>query len=615
MNKHICDVRFGDFDTLIERRGDGTVIARADHALEPYPAKMTERLEHWAATTPDRLYLAQRAADGGWRRLTYAQVLEQVRRLAQALLDRGLDAERGIAILSGNDLEHALLGLAAQYAGVPYAPVSTAYSLVSQDFAKLRHVLGLVTPGLVFAADGRRFQRALAAVVPEGVEVVVTANPPDGVPATLFATLAATPATAAVDRAHAHVGPDTVAKLLFTSGSTGMPKGVINTQRMMCANQQMLRQTLAFLDEEPPVLVDWLPWNHTFGGNHNFNMALYNGGSFYIDEGKPVADGVLPTVANLGEISPHIYFNVPKGYEALLPHLRADAALRQRFFANLKAMFYAGAGLAPFIWNSLEEMSQEVRGLRVPFISSLGSTETAPAALICNRPVERPGIIGVPAPGLEVKLVPSDAKMELRLRGPNITPGYWRQPEMTAKAFDDEGFYLMGDALRFVDPDRPGQGFLFDGRISEDFKLATGTWVSVSAMLGRVLAQFAPLVSGAVVCGHDRDFVAVLLFPDVPACRDFCPDFARGLADAEVLALPEIRALFQERLDALAATGTGSSNRVERALVMTAPPSLDLGEITDKGSLSQRTLLSSRADQIHRLYASHADADVLATTA
>ncbi|PWC35183.1 feruloyl-CoA synthase [Azospirillum sp. TSO22-1] len=605
------EVRLGGMGVAVERQPDGTMLVRSESALEDYPDKLTLCLERWAREAPDRVFLAQRAPGGGWREVTYAEALARVRGIAQALIDRGLTRERGVAILSGNDIEHALLGLGAQYAGVPYAPVSTAYSLVSTDFGKLRHVLGLATPGLVFAADGARYAAALRAAVPAGVEMVVTHGASEGIAATNFAELLATVPTPAADAAHAAVGPDTVAKLLFTSGSTGMPKGVINTQRMLCSNQQMLRQVFAFLAEEPPVLVDWLPWNHTFGGNHNFNMALYNGGTFYIDEGKPVADGILPTVATLREVAPTFYLNVPKGYEALVPHLRAEPELRKRFFSRLKVLFYAGAGLSPHIWDSLEDLAIDACGQRVVFVTSLGSTETAPAALICNRPVEQPGIVGVPAPGVEVKLVPTAEKLELRLRGPTIMPGYWRQDELTAKAFDEDGFYCMGDALRFVDPERPDLGFVFDGRISEDFKLATGTWVSVSTLRGAVLRHFAPLVSDVVIAGHDRDDVTMLIVPDVPACRDACPDFARDLSDAEVLRRSEVRACFQALLDEFARTSTGSSNRIGRAILLEERPSLDAGEITDKGSLNQKAVLARRAALVEALYAPEPGPEVL----
>ncbi len=603
--------RLGATAVSVDRRADGTLLVRSAMELVPHPDKITLCLERWARERPDHLFLAQRTADGGWRELTYADTLAQVRRIAQALIDRGLSPDRGIAILSGNDIEHALLGLAAQYAGIPYAPVSTAYSLVSSDYAKLRHVLGLVTPGLVFAADGVRFERALRAAVPAGVEIVTTTGIPDGLAVTPFAALEAAEPTAAVDAAHDAVGPDTVAKLLFTSGSTGMPKGVINTQRMLCCNQEMLRQIYAFLADETPVLVDWLPWNHTFGGNQNFNIALYNGGSYYIDDGKPVGDAIRPTVVNLRDIAPTVYFNVPKGYEALVPHLRADADLRRTFFSRLKALFYAGAGLAPHIWESLEEMAIETCGEKVVFVTSLGSTETAPSAMICNRAVDRPGVVGVPAPGVTVKLVPVADKLEFRLRGPNVTPGYWRQDDLTAKAFDEEGYYRMGDALRFVDPADPDMGFLFDGRISEDFKLATGTWVSVSTLRAEVQRHFAPLVSDVVITGHDRDDVAMLILPDMAACRDYCPDFARGLADAEVVRHPAVRARFQEFLDSFAAKGTGSSNRIARAIVMDDRPSLDAGEITDKGSLNQKIMLARRTALIEALYADRPGPDVL----
>lgn len=609
------EVRLGGTGVTVERRPDGTMLARSETVLEDYPDKLTLCLERWAREAPDRVFLAQRRpkgdGGGGWREVTYAEALARVRSIAQALIDRGLTRERGVAILSGNDIEHALLGLGAQYAGVPYAPASTAYSLISTDFGKLRHVLGLATPGLVFAADGARYADALRAAVPAGVEVVVTHGAPEGFAATPFADLLATAPTPAVDAAHAAVGPDTVAKLLFTSGSTGMPKGVINTQRMMCSNQQMLRQVFAFLAEEPPVLVDWLPWNHTFGGNHNFNMALYNGGTFTIDEGKPVADGILPTVATLREVAPTFYLNVPKGYEALVPHLRAEPELRERFFSRLKVLFYAGAGLSPHIWDSLEDLAIDACGQRVVFVTSLGSTETAPAALICNRPVDQPGIVGVPAPGVEVKLVPTAEKLELRLRGPTIMPGYWRQDELTAKVFDEDGFYCMGDALRFVDPERPDLGFVFDGRISEDFKLATGTWVSVSTLRGAVLRHFAPLVSDVVIAGHDRDEVTMLIVPDVPACRDACPDFARDLPDAEVLRRSEVRACFQALLDEFARTSTGSSNRIGRAILLEERPSLDAGEITDKGSLNQKAVLARRAALVEALYAPEPGPEIL----
>src|SRR5690349_16251480 len=454
-------VRLGPADVLLDRRTDGTIILRSPQPLDSYPQKLTQRLEHWAKAAPDRVFLAQRAADGSWRKLTYAQALAQVRSIAQSLLTRRLSADRPIAILSGNDIEHALLGMAAMTIGVPYAPISVPYSLISGDFGKLKSIIEILTPGMVFVADGKPFGRAIDATVPLGVEIVVTANPLGSRPCTLFADLVVSEPTDAVDAAHAKVGPDTIAKILFTSGSTGYPKGVINTQGMLCANQAQIRSGLAFAGDEPPVIVDWLPWNHTFGSNHNFNLILDNGGSLYIDEGKPLPAAIAATAKNLKEIAPTIYFNVPKGFEALLPHLRADADLRKNFFSRLKVLFYAGAGLQQYVWDELQEMSVATCGERVIFLSSTGSTETAPLALACSWDFPAPGNIGLPAPGVELKLVPNEGKLEVRLKGPNITPGYWRRPDLTKEAFDADGYYKIGDALKFVDPTDPTQGLLF----------------------------------------------------------------------------------------------------------------------------------------------------------
>lgn len=512
-------VRLGPSDVTLERKPDGTLYLRSPHPLERYPDKLTQRLEHWANAAPDRVFLAQRARDGSWRKVTYADALSQVRSIAQALLERKLSPERPIAILSGNDIEHALLGLAAMMVGVPYAPISVPYSLMSGDFGKLKSIIEVLTPGLVFAADGKLFGRAIDHAVPLGIEIVTTANPLGSRPTSSFAELLMTEPTAAVGAAHAKVGPDTVAKILFTSGSTGYPKGVTNTQRMLCSNQAMARAGLCFVGDEPPVVVDWLPWNHTFGSNHNFNMVLDNGGSLYIDEGKPLPGAIAATARNLKEIAPTIYFNVPKGFEALLPHLREDAELRKNFFSRLKVLFYAGAGLQQFVWDELQEMSVATCGERVIFISSIGSTETSPLAVACNWDYPRPGNIGVPAPGVELKLVPNEGKLECRLKGPNITPGYWRRPDLTKDAFDDEGYYKIGDALKFVDPNDPSQGLLFDGRLAEDFKLLSGTWVSAGALRAQFVDHCAPLVRDAVIAGADRDDLTVLVFPDVEACR------------------------------------------------------------------------------------------------
>ena len=540
-------VRLGPPDARVERKADGTLLIRAEQPLPPYHDTLSEPLAKWARARPEHVFLAQRDENDAWRKLSYAQVLDQVNRIGAALLRRGLSAERPIAILSGNSIEHALLALAAMHVGIPYTPISPPYSLMSSDFGKLRMIMELLTPGLVFAADGQAFSRAIAAAVPPDAELVVTRNPPSNRKATLFADLIGPEDASGVAAAQGAVTPDSIAKFLFTSGSTGSPKAVINTQRMLCSNQAMLTTGLCFVTDEPPVVVDWLPWSHTFGSNHNFNMVLTNGGSLYIDDGNPMPPGAPKTARNLREIAPTIYFNVPKGYEALVPHLRADETLRRNFFSRLKVMFYAGAGLNQATWDDLNRLAIETTGERIIFLTSLGSTETAPAALACTWEFGLAGNIGLPFPGVELKLVPNEGKLEARLRGPNITPGYWRQPEQTAAAFDEEGFYKIGDALKFADPDDPLKGLLFDGRIAEDFKLSTGTWVSVGPLRARFIDHFAPYVRDVVFAGPDRDDIAALVFPDIEACRRLAGLGAEA-TPADIVEHAKVRAKFAELL-------------------------------------------------------------------
>ena len=595
-------VRLGAPDAVVEREADGTIHIRSAAPLGPYHAKLSEPLEKWARETPERVFLAQRGPDDTWRKLTYAEVLDTVKRIGAALLRRGLTPERPIVILSGNGIEHALLGLAATYVGIPFAPISPAYSLMSSDFGKLRMIVDLLTPGMVFAADGNAFGRAIAATVPDDVELVVTANPPPNRKATLFADLIGAEDAAAVAAAERQVTPDTIVKFLFTSGSTGSPKAVINTQRMLCANQAMLASGFRFVEDEPPVVLDWLPWSHTFGGNHNFNMVLVNGGSLYIDDGNPTPPGVPKTARNLREIAPTIYFNVPKGYEALVAHFRADDTLRQNFFSRLKVLFYAGAGLSQTTRDDLTQLAVETTGERIIFLTSLGSTETAPAALACTWDFDKTGNIGLPCPGVELKLVPNEGKLEARLRGPHITPGYWRQDQHTQTAFDAEGYYKIGDALKFADPDDPTKGLLFDGRIAEDYKLSTGTWVSVGPLRGRFVDHFAPYVRDVVFAGPDRDHIGALVFPDIEACRQLAGFGADAAPDA-IIADDKVRAKFAELLTTLAAQSQGSSTRVVRLILMAEPPSMDKGEMTDKGSINQRSVLANRAALVEQLYA------------
>jgi feruloyl-CoA synthase len=595
-------VRLGPTEVVVEERADGIIHLRSPHALGAYPVKLTERLEYWAAQAPDRVLFAQRNDKGGWRSVTYAEALGQARRVGEALLRRQVSAERPVAILSGNDIEHALLGLAALYIGVPYVPISPAYSLISQDFGKLRHVFDLLTPGLVFAADGRAFERAIGAVVTPDVEVVVTRNPPAKRKVTAFADLLAVEPTATVEAAHAKVGPGTVAKVLFTSGSTGMPKGVINTQRMWCSNVEMITSQLAYFRDEPPVLLDWSPWHHTASGNHNVGFVIYNGGTYYIDEGKPAPGLIETTVRNLREVATTWYFTVPKGYEALLPYFRSDAELRRTFFSRLKVLWFAGAALSQPVFDEMQELAQAASGERIMFLTGLGATETAPMAIARMWQSRDSTNMGVPVPGVELKLVPNEGKLEARVKGPNITPGYWRQPELTAKAFDAEGYYCLGDAVRFEDPADPTKGLLFDGRIAEDFKLATGTWVSVGPLRARFLAHFAPYAKDVVIAGADLDDIRVLVFPDLDACRRLAPDLASAGA-ADIVDDRRVRGEFERRLGAFAAAATGSSNRIVAAILQAELPSLDAGEITDKGSINQRAVLRCRPGMVADLYA------------
>jgi feruloyl-CoA synthase len=602
-------ISFGDPAVWVERRDDGTIYLRPKAALGDYPVRLTDRLHHWARVEPNRIFMAERST-GGWRQITYAQLLTSTRHIASALLARGLSAERPIVILSGNSIDHALVAFGALYAGIPFCPVSSAYSLISRDYGKLAFLMKLLTPGLVFADDAGKFADALSVNVPAATEIAASRGTVPGRRVTMLADLMVTPEHPGLDAAHEAIGPDTIAKFLLTSGSTGNPKAVINTQRMICANQVMLRETLAFLKDEPPVIVDWLPWNHTFGGNHNIGLTLFNGGSMYLDEGKPMPGGIEETVRNLREISPTVYFNVPKGYESLLPYLRDDRVLRAKFFHRLHAMFFSGAALSPHVWNSLDELAVQEKGYRVPVLTGLGATETAPFFMSVRPDTSRSGHVGLPVLGNDAKLVPNNGKLEIRAKGPNVTPGYWRQPELTAAAFDDEGFYKFGDALKPAVADDFSAGFDFDGRIAEDFKLASGTWVSVGPLRARFVAACAPMVRDVVIAGINRDEVSALVVLDLDGCRLINPalasdDIAAAVSDAK------IREAFRERLAGFLATATGSSNRITRAILVDTPLSIDRGEVTDKGSINQRAVLEHRSGLIDALYSPTPTADVI----
>ena len=564
---------FAPREVALEKRADGSMVMRSPQKLGPAARCVTEWLVHWARESPDRIFLNERTPQGGWRKVSYLETYGAVRRIGQALLDRGLDATKPVAILSDNAIDHALLALGAMHVGIPVAPVSPAYSLMSKDFGKLRAIFELVRPGLVHAADPQKFGPALEAVKATSVPV---------------AELLETNPGSTMEREHARVSPATLAKILFTSGSTGIPKGVVNTHGMLTANQQQLAQAWPFVEGRPPVVVDWLPWNHTFGGNHNFNMVLRNGGTLYIDGGKPVPGLIDVTARNLAEISPTMYFNVPRGFELLLPFLERDAALRDSFFRELDVLFYAAAALPQNLWDRLQKLAG---GRKVAMLSAWGSTETSPLATSVHFPLERPGVIGLPVPGCELKLVPNAGKLEVRVRGPNVTPGYFKQPELTKAAFDEEGFYRIGDAVKLADPDFPAKGIVFDGRVAEDFKLTTGTWVNAGAVRVKLIAAADPLIQDAVITGHDRSELGALVFLS---------------AAAKDLALDEVRKKLREAMKKLASEG-GSSTQPKRLLVMSEPPSIDANEITDKGYLNQRAVLERRAALVEKLYAGDED--------
>ncbi|MFL5001544.1 MAG: feruloyl-CoA synthase, partial [Xanthobacteraceae bacterium] len=559
---------------------------------------------------PSRVFLAERDASGGWRKLRYEEARATVDALAAGLIARGLSAERPVMILSGNSIDHALLMLAGHTAGIPVCPVSVAYSLQSQDHVKLKHVAALLNPGLVYVADTAPFARALEVLDLDGCELVASRNSTNLPGVTLLEQLAREPAGSAVEQAAAAITADTVAKILFTSGSTGIPKGVINTHGMLTANQQQVLQLWPFVTEQPLVLVDWLPWNHTFGGNHNFNLVLRHAGTLYLDGGKPMPGLIEQTVRNLTEVSPTICFNVPAGYAALMPYLERDEAFAHSFFAQLRLIFYAGAALPQDLWQRLEELSARVTGERIPMTSSWGMTETSPMATMAHFLIDRAGPIGVPAPGVEIKLVPTAAKLEIRVRGPNVTPGYWKRPDLTAAAFDQEGFYKPGDAVRFTDPADPAKGIVFDGRLAEDFKLMTGTWVHVGALRVGVLAATSPALQDAVVTGENRDFIGLMAWLNIAGCRTLIGEGAAAAPDA-LANHPAVHEHVRSALRKWNAAHTGASQRIARALMLTEPPSIDANEITDKGYVNQRLALERRQADVERLFADEPDEGVI----
>ncbi len=600
-------IRLADPRVECERRADGTIVLRSGHALGEVPRCLGDLLVRNAARDPDGVFLGERVPGSReWRTVTWAEALASVRSLAQALLELGAGPERPLLLISGNSIAHALLTLAAMHVAIPATPVSVAYSLMSRDFAKLRAIVEQVTPGVVFVEQLEPFAEALAATGLDRLPIIWRVGPRAN-----FDDLCRTPVGPAVDSAFAALGPTSIAKILFTSGSTGLPKGVINDQRMLCSNQAALARLWPFLAETKPVICDWLPWNHTFGANFNFNLILMHGGTAWIDEGKPAPGPFAATLANLRERSPTLYFNVPRGYELLVPALARDAELCERFFARLQVIFYAAAALPQNLWTRLEVLAEAARaqnpaGDRVLMASAWGSTETAPCSTAVHWPIERAGVIGNPMPGTSIKLVPTADKYELRVRGPNVMPGYWRNPELGAAAFDDEGFYRIGDAGKLADPDHPERGLMFAGRIAEDFKLSSGTWVHVGKLRVELIAAGEPLISDCVIAGHDRPALGLLIFPNLSACRE-----QAGLANdtpvERVIAAPEVRRAIAASLARHANANPGTSTRIDRALILAEPPSIDANEITDKGYINQRAVLDRRAAELERLFGESPD--------
>lgn len=570
---------------VYDHRADGSIIMRQSADLAPYLPTLADYLDKWADATPDQTWMARRDNSGDWRKISYGAARMQALAIGGALLQLGLGPDRPLLILSGNSLEHALLGAACFQVGIPYAPVSPAYSLVSKDHGKLRDIAASLKPGAIYAEDGAEFAPALAAIAHCGATSICLRNP--GNEAVTFDSLLQGDIQSA-RAARSQIGADTVVKYLFTSGSTGTPKAVINTNGMICANQAMVRDSYRFVTKRPPVVLDWGPWNHTASGNKVSYLVLTNGGSYFIDDGKPVPGKFDETLRNLREIACTWYFNVPVGWDMLVEQLEADPALAQTFFSQLSMMFYAGAGMAQHTWDRLRAVGRATTGREVLLSTSLGATETAPFALSCTTMQDKAGNVGVPARGLSMKLVPNGGKLELRLKGPSITPGYLNDPDRTAEAFDEEGFYCMGDALRPADPDDFSKGFIYDGRVAENFKLNTGTWVAVGAVRAGLVDAFGGLIRDAVITGENETELGALVLL-TPKGRALTPD-ARDAALRAALA-------------AHAKAATGSSTRVRRMMVLTDEPSFDRGEITEKGSLNQRAMRSSHAALIAQLHA------------
>lgn len=589
-------VHFGPNQTRTFRDENGYLHYQLTQTLQAFPTRFTERLVQHASVNPKHVFLAKKNQNT-WENLTYQEAYQQVQKLAQFLIDVDFKRNEGLVILSENSIEHALLALAALHIGVPYSPISPPYSLVSSDFGKLRHCLAAMSPKVIFAQDGLQYQKAIQfakELFPKAV-VVCAKNSPEA----SFEDILQTDATEEVAERHQLVSLDTPAKILFTSGSTGLPKGVTNTHGMWCASLQQITQALPFMADIPPVFVDWLPWNHTFGGNQNFGLTVFNGGTLYLDEGKPTTNGMALTLQNLREISPTAYFNVPKGFEMLVQALENEPELRNTFFKNLQILFYAGASMAQPIWDALERLAIETIGEKIPIITGLGCTEAGPSAMFANWGGAFSGLLGVPVAGLDIKLVPDGDKIEARYKGPNITPGYWKNQEATEAAFDEEGYYCSGDAVQFLDENEPNKGMIFDGRIAEDFKLNTGTWVNVGILKAKIISKGSPLIQDVVLAGIDQPYLAAILFLNEEACQKVV---STPLTRKELFSHPLLLQAIEDKMALINESATGSSMLIKKWTIAFEPPSIDIGEITDKGSLNQRMVLRHRANLVQKLF-------------
>ena len=587
-----------EVDIQREDAADGSILLRSRVELEAGPFRLTERLQYWAEHSPEHSFIAQRNHHGEWEHLNYRETYNKVCRLASFLQNTDVSVERPLAILSENSIEHGLMALAALHIGLPYSVVTAAYALRSTDYAKFRHVIETLTPGLVFVQNGRAFSQAIAAVCPNVQVVAVNEAEPGNL---LFSEVLQTPVSPSVEAAYTKIQPETVAKILFTSGSTSVPKGVINTHGNISSNWRQITQTFPFFKNGGLTLIDWLPWNHTFGGNHNFGLTLYNGGTLYIDAGNPTPAGLQLTLQNLREIAPTVYFNVPKGFEELVHYFQADSELCRFFFSRLQLLFYAGAGMPQHVWDALEQLAYQTTGKRLLISTGLGMTEASPSCMFNIHYGSFSGMLGTPVPGLEMKLIPNAGKTEVRFSGPNLTPGYWRNPEATAKAFDEAGFYCTGDALKFVDENDPNAGFIFDGRISEDFKLDTGTWVSVGVLRAKFITEAQGLIQDVVITGHDRPFVGAIVFPEVNFCRRLA-GLKMGASLEQIVNNPVVLAALEDLLERFAKQSTGSSTLIKRAVFADFQLSMDKGEITDKGSINQRQVLANHPDLVEKIY-------------